>query len=753
MFILLVLMTEINKYFYDITYILDNNIWNNTIILTSCIEDEENTCCYINIKFNDIFLNIVTNFDTFCEITSNNVNYDLDEINLQLIYSKNTNILQIFKLIDTIKKKEVININDKYSDIFHFINKIESKTKFKLNFEEIKNYSKQFLEDPNPLQINHTNIPKELLLNTNQIFLLLFNEINKINNNFDYDHYIYPNNNNIYDLRLRLVFQKKNIDYLEFKITINPWVYPFYPPTLDVIYPKLKLELLLPLLNLNIFKLENWNLTLSLEWFLINIYNLINPIINDYIDITSEFTKMELLLISLTTFTKEKNLDCVNLNIIIPKLENTVNIENNKFWKAGTGYSNNTSSTWNIKNYIKEKNINDSKIKNILYEINKEITNDNINIFNNSCFYNYILNTLNGINLLSIETNELIIEQIIELLNTLFEYKDNLMKDFISNIVLNLTQLNEEIITLFQNNVSSQMNILFQSIHNIYEKYYSLVNNENSRELEINEDLNINKELEYETYMKTLQFGVCELPSTHTYYNQTSVKLESKSLMRIISEISSLKSSLPLNWDSSIWVRIPKNNMNIITFIISGPKDTPYQDGLFEFHAHLPPAYPNSIPKVLLVTTGNGNVRFNPNLYACGKVCLSLLGTWKGGEGEEWLPKTSTFLQVLVSIQSLIFIEDPYFNEPGHEVNINTPLGKEASDKYNTIIQIATIEWSIINQIKNPPLGFETIVIEHFKRKKTSIIETCKKWVNNTKSYKKELTNMYNNLVVTLNSL
>ena len=30
--------------------------------------------------------------------------------------------------------------------------------------------------------------------------------------------------------------------------------------------------------------------------------------------------------------------------------------------------------------------------------------------------------------------------------------------------------------------------------------------------------------------------------------------------------------------------------------------------------------------QVNLQTTGGGSVRFNPNLYNCGKVCLSLLG-------------------------------------------------------------------------------------------------------------------------------
>jgi len=44
------------------------------------------------------------------------------------------------------------------------------------------------------------------------------------------------------------------------------------------------------------------------------------------------------------------------------------------------------------------------------------------------------------------------------------------------------------------------------------------------------------------------------------------------------------------------------------------------------------------------------------------KVCLSLLGTWSG---PGWISDQSTLLQVLISIQSLIFCEEPYLNEPG----------------------------------------------------------------------------------------
>ncbi len=57
-----------------------------------------------------------------------------------------------------------------------------------------------------------------------------------------------------------------------------------------------------------------------------------------------------------------------------------------------------------------------------------------------------------------------------------------------------------------------------------------------------------------------------------------------------------------------------------------------------ELHVCLPcPA------QVQFLTTGGGTVRFNPNLYNCGKVCLSLLGTWSG---PSWQPGISTLLQV-----------------------------------------------------------------------------------------------------------
>ena len=137
-------------------------------------------------------------------------------------------------------------------------------------------------------------------------------------------------------------------------------------------------------------------------------------------------------------------------------------------------------------------------------------------------------------------------------------------------------------------------------------------------------------------------------------------------IIRISQELSSLATSLPLSINSGVFMRVNEEKVNEIRFLIIGPAGTPYENGCFEFEMIIGYDYPDKPPNVQIMTTGSGSVRFNPNLYNNGKVCLSLLGTWSG---PGWDPKVSTLLQVLVSIQSLIMVPDPYFNEPGYEAS------------------------------------------------------------------------------------
>ena len=47
--------------------------------------------------------------------------------------------------------------------------------------------------------------------------------------------------------------------------------------------------------------------------------------------------------------------------------------------------------------------------------------------------------------------------------------------------------------------------------------------------------------------------------------------------------------------------------------------------------------------------------------------------------------------QVIVSIQSLIMVPQPYFNEPGFEKLMGTPKGDDNNKAYNQVIREGTV--------------------------------------------------------------
>jgi ubiquitin-protein ligase len=745
-------MTSICKYYSEINDIIRDTKWKNDISLINCIDND--TYFNIQLKFNDIIINIITDFKYYC--TFLNTDDMFTELNFKIVYYTDCNISNVLfsnvlYILDNYKKKEYTQ--SEYIDKFNFFQDLKPYCKYNINCTNIKLKSNKHLENKN--NTHKINIPKNLLFNEQQIFTILINEITKINSDKSYKHYIIPYENNIYDLRTKIFFTDI---VLEIKFIIDPKLYPFYPPQLEIISPKLSLQLILSLMNLSILKLNNWNYTISFEWLIENLYNLLNPIINDHIinDSNIENNELSNLLIKLALLTNDNN---NFLDIDIKFNKTTVNKTLNTYWKSGTGYGNDNSTKWDIKNYILEKEVKENEIKVLLKSINTFFDDNTINLIINSSLLKYISNTIDGITLLSVDSNKIIFEEIMKILDSLFDYITLIPIDFIKYIVTNMKNINEDIETLFINNEQSLMNFLYQAIHNNYIKYYDYIKDE------IKDDTNIyvidnnvtkTKEELYIDIMKTKQFEINDYDDPniiHLYKDERSKKMSSKSLTRIISELSTLKLSLPLNYDSTIWMKVSKKNMNIYTFMISGPKDTPYENGLFLFHGCFPQIYPDSEPKVLIQTTGMGKVRFNPNLYASGKVCLSLLGTWSGDNGEKWNNKTSSFLQVLVSIQSLIFVENPYFNEPGYEKSMGTTKGNKLNFEYNEIIRYHTIELAIINQILNPPVEYQEIIHNHFRIKKDDILQKCEMWVNEAISQKVPMENIYIKLKKVLNSL
>jgi ubiquitin-conjugating enzyme E2 Z len=121
--------------------------------------------------------------------------------------------------------------------------------------------------------------------------------------------------------------------------------------------------------------------------------------------------------------------------------------------------------------------------------------------------------------------------------------------------------------------------------------------------------------------------------------------------------------------------------------LIIGPSDTPYFGGNYFFEFLYPNDYPHSPPKVTYCTNGN-NIRFNPNLYTCGKVCISLLNTWRG---EQWT-SCQTISTVLLTLCTLL-CKDPLLNEPG--VN----KGHHDMNNYDEIIQFANLDIAVCDII------------------------------------------------------
>ncbi|KAJ3030212.1 hypothetical protein HK097_005651, partial [Rhizophlyctis rosea] len=212
---------------------------------------------------------------------------------------------------------------------------------------------------------------------------------------------------------------------------------------------------------------------------------------------------------------------------------------------------------------------------------------------------------------------------------------------------------------------------------------------------------------------------------------EESVDARASKNKRLMRELSQMRAGdmLPLHPFSTVAFWHHEGRFDVLRVVVTGPKDTPYFCGVYVFDVYAPPSYPEVPPIVKIVTTGNGTVRFNPNLYSDGKVCLSLLGTWHGkDESEKWNPKTSSLYQVFVSIQALILIEQPIMNEPGYETFAGTAEGQRKSKLYNEEIRLNSLRHACLGMIRNPPKGTEDFVKAHFEVVAGPVVREAMRW-------------------------
>ena len=139
--------------------------------------------------------------------------------------------------------------------------------------------------------------------------------------------------------------------------------------------------------------------------------------------------------------------------------------------------------------------------------------------------------------------------------------------------------------------------------------------------------------------------------------------------------------------DNGIYYAHDDTNMLKGYAMVYGPSDTIYRYGAYLFEFNFPTDYPYSPPK-LKYLTNDGVTRFHPNLYRSGKVCISILNTWRG---EQWT-SCQTIRSVLLMLVTL-FHNKPLLNEPGV---------KETSSSfipYNKIITYKNLQVAILGNL------------------------------------------------------
>ena len=712
---------EENNNLVDIIAFELNYIYNDIYVINYDNETQKlSIMVYFDCRFNEV------NFTNLEKINiTNDIGKDLYEL-LIIFCNKHDNF---YDLLNNLSNH--LNIINKIHNNFTFKKLDNDKNNFEwnpyiyLDTYKMSKFNVQILKNEASSYYLNNKKPKFIDFNieTNFVVEVIIKEILSLGDNDKFE--VILNNNNIFDFKIKFL-KFKSINDVILSIKLDPYLYPYTPPKL-FFDTNLENYLDLNICRLSYFNISNWNVTNTIFNMLNEIYKIleehatIKQVDRNFIDINTCIKKLLLH----NNIEIENNFP--NFNIDYIKINNK-NLNDNKCWKSGVGYGTDGRSVWNIENYYEKMNTinnNNDLLIDSLYNLittNNDTTNLIKNL-NNEYFIKIISYFVNQINLIELENNSKLYNNIFEILLIINFESFNIN----SSIYDHLTSVYEEI-KIFnslnkEKHNDNKLDSLFDKIiefHNRIKKIF-----------EKNKDSSKTFENTYCSDLKDKIFLDCDFDK---YYYDGKVKddITKSCIQKIMREVSSYKNSLPISYESSIFVRVDSENIRKLKALIIGPKDTPYENGCFIFDILIPIDYPNEPPLINLQTTGGGSVRFNPNLYNNGKVCLSLLGTWSGDGGEKWNGKTSTLLQVLISIQSLILVDNPYFNEPGYEKDMNTERGDIENKNYNNKVRYFNIMYAINENIEKPPKEFEDVIKYHFKSKKNDINRIIEIWNNET---------------------
>ena len=194
----------------------------------------------------------------------------------------------------------------------------------------------------------------------------------------------------------------------------------------------------------------------------------------------------------------------------------------------------------------------------------------------------------------------------------------------------------------------------------------------------------------------------------------SNITIDKTALKRLAKDVREIIKN-PLD-ENRIFYKHDQENILKGRALIIGPRGTPYENGNYLFEFNYPTNYPHSPPKVTIITN-DGVTRMNPNLYRSGKVCISILNTWRG---DQW-SSCQTISSVLLTLCTVL-CENPLLNEP------NVKLTDKDLESYNKMVSYKNIAVGIGDVIEKSYYrtrfsDFREIICREFKKNYNEILK------------------------------
>ena len=206
-------------------------------------------------------------------------------------------------------------------------------------------------------------------------------------------------------------------------------------------------------------------------------------------------------------------------------------------------------------------------------------------------------------------------------------------------------------------------------------------------------------------------------------------------IKRIMGELKKFNES---KYDN-IFIKPVDDNLNNLNALIIGPKDSVFEDCFLFFNIIIPAEYPFKPPIFKFLSPRGTDYRIHPNLYACGKVCLSILGTWSGSE--KW-SSILTIEKTLLTISGLLD-NDPLYYEPAYGKHKTGWNEYAVTSRYLSLL----LSQKLLADSSNV---FFNEMNEYYKNNKSNYQNN----VNKIKEYdNKQIISFHNNIKINLNNI